>query len=65
MCMIVFRLFISYRYDLTGYLSKHPPGGQMILNFALKGQDAKRMYSIHSARAKALWESYLIGTIVD
>ena len=53
------------RYDLTGYLSKHPPGGQMIVNLAQKDQNAKRMFSIHSPRAKKLWESFLIGTLVD
>ena len=35
----------------------------MIIGFAQKGRDAHGMYSIHSAKAKQIWESYKIGTL--
>ena len=56
-------LFSCFRYDLTNYIDKHPPGAQMILNCAKKGQDARGMFAIHSTRAKQLWESMKIGMI--
>ena len=61
----VYNYVLFNRYDLTSYLYKHPPGGQMIVNLAQKDQNAKRMLSIHSPKAKMLWESFLIGTLVD
>ena len=54
---------LIFRYDLTNYIDKHPPGAQMILNCAKKGQDARGMFAIHSTRAKQLWESMKIGMI--
>lgn len=52
-------------YDLTNYMAQHPPGPGMILSLAQKGRDAKGMYSIHSAKAKEMWESLKIGTLSD
>ena len=46
-------------------MAQHPPGPGMILSFAQKGRDAKGMYSIHSAKAKEMWESLMIGTLSD
>ena len=62
---VVFVLCVLFwfRYDLTNYIDKHPPGAQMILNCAKKGQDARGMFAIHSTRAKQLWESMKIGMI--
>ena len=53
----------GFRFDMTNFLSQHPPGATMILNVAQKGSDAKGMYNIHSPKAKAMWDSLKIGTL--
>ena len=53
----------GFRYDLTNFLSQHPPGAGIILNVAQKGSDANGAYNAHNPRAKAIWDSYKIGTL--
>ena len=53
----------GFRYDMTNFLSQHPPGAAVILNVAQKGADAKGVYSVHNPRAKAMWDSFKIGTL--
>lgn len=50
-------------YNVTDYLSKHPPGPSVILRYA--GQDATSAFAAvhHSMKAKELMNNYYIGDV--
>lgn len=56
---------LTYSYDVTNYLKRHPAGPSCFLNRAKKMADTKGDVFFHSQRARDLWETMFIGYVDD